>query len=178
MERRRYLRGLAAAGIVSVAGCTENGNDSGNGNTDNGDDGESTATDADEESTDTDADEESTATDADGESTATDADEESTETPPSNPDQRVAVGANGLNFEPEAFEISAGDTVLWEWEGSGHNVAVESQPSDANWPGEDEEFGYSEGHTHSHTFEVAGDYEYICEPHQGNGMEGRFTVSE
>ena len=178
MERRRYLRGLAAAGVVSVAGCTENGNDSGNGNTNNGDDGESTATDADEESTDTDADEESTATDADGESTATDADEESTETPPSNPDQRVAVGANGLNFEPEAFEISAGDTVLWEWEGSGHNIAVESQPPDANWPGEDEEFGYSEGHTHSHTFEVAGDYEYICEPHQGNGMEGRFTVSE
>ena len=151
MERRRYLRGLAAAGIVSVAGCTENGNDSGNGNTGNGDDGESTATDA---------------------------GEESTETPPSNPDQRVAVGANGLNFEPEAFEISAGDTVLWEWEGSGHNIAVESQPSDADWPGEDEEFGYSEGHTHSYTFEVAGDYEYICEPHQGNGMEGRFTVSE
>ena len=169
MERRRYLRGLAAAGVVSVAGCTENGNDSGNGNTGNGDDGESTATDADGEATDT---------DADGESTATDAGEESTETPPSNPDQRVAVGANGLNFEPEAFEISAGDTVLWEWEGSGHNIAVESQPTDADWPGEDEEFGYSEGHTHSHTFEVAGDYEYICEPHQGNGMEGRFTVSE
>ena len=174
MERRRYLRGIAAAGVVSVAGCTENGNDSGNGN-----DGESTATDADEESTDTDADEESTATDADGEeSTDMDADGESTETPPSNPDQRVAVGANGLNFEPEAFEISAGDTVLWEWEGSGHNIAVESQPSDADWPGEDEEFGYSNGHTHSHTFEVAGDYEYFCEPHQSNGMEGGFTVSE
>ena len=169
MERRRYLRGLAAAGVVSVAGCTENGNDSGNGNTGNGDDGESTATDADGESTDTDADEESMATDAD---------EESTETPPSNPDQRVAVGANGLNFEPEAFEISAGDTVLWEWEGSGHNIAVESQPSDADWPGENEEFGYSDGHTHSYTFEVAGDYEYFCEPHQSNGMEGRFTVSE
>ena len=178
MERRRYLRGIAAAGVVSVAGCTENGNDSSNGDADNGDAGESTATDADGESTDTDADEESTATDADGESTDMDADGESTETPPSNPDQRVAVGANGLNFEPEAFEISAGDTVLWEWEGSGHNIAVESQPSDADWPGEDEEFGYSKGHTHSHTFEVAGDYEYICEPHQGNGMKGRFTVSE
>ena len=178
MERRRYLRGIAAAGVVSVAGCTGNGNDSGNGNTGNGDDGESTATDADGESTDTDADEESTATDADGESTDMDADGESTETPPSNPDQRVAVGANGLNFEPEAFEISAGDTVLWEWEGSGHNIAVESQPSDADWPGEDEEFGYSDGHTHSYTFEVAGDYEYFCEPHQSNGMEGGFTVSE
>ena len=173
MERRHYLRGLAAAGVVSVAGCTEDGNESGN-----GDDGESTATDADEESTNTDADGESTATDADEESTATDADGESTGTPPSDPDQRVAVGANGLNFEPEAFEISAGDTVLWEWEGSGHNIAVESQPSDADWPGEDEEFGYSEGHTHFHTFEVAGDYEYFCEPHQSNGMEGRFTVSE
>ena len=178
MERRRYLRGLAAAGVVSVAGCTGNGNDPSSGDTGNGDDGESTATDADEESTDTDADGESTATDDDEESTATDSDGESTGAPPSNPDQRVAVGANGLNFEPEAFEISAGDTVLWEWEGSGHNIAVESQPSDADWPGEDEEFGYSEGHTHSHTFEVAGGYEYFCEPHQTNGMEGSFTVTE
>ena len=57
-------------------------------------------------------------------------------------------------------------------------LAVESQPTDADWPGEDEEFGYSNGHTHSHTFEVAGDYEYFCEPHQSNGMEGSFTVSE
>ena len=178
MERRRYLRGLAAAGVASIAGCTGNGDDPSSDDTGNGDDGESTATDADGESTAMDADGEATETDADEESMATDADGESTETPPSNPDQRVAVGANGLNFEPEAFEISAGDTVLWEWEGSGHNIAVESQPSDADWPGEDEEFGYSDGHTHSYTFEVAGSYEYICEPHQSNGMEGGFTVSE
>ena len=177
MERRRYLRGLAAAGVVSVAGCTGNGDDPSSGDTGNGDDGESTATDADEESTDTDADEESTATDADGESTDMDADGESTETPPSNPDQQVTVG-DGLNFDPESFEISVGDTVLWEWESSGHNIAVESQPSDADWPGEDEESGYKNGHTHSYSFEVAGEYEYYCQPHRSSGMVGNFTVTE
>ena len=102
----------------------------------------------------------------------------STETPPSVPDQRVAVGANGLNFEPDSFEISVGDTVLWEWVDGGHSVAPESQPDGADWPGEAEEFSYSEDHTHSYTFEVAGEYEYYCQPHQSSGMVGGFTVTE
>jgi len=166
MERRGYLQAIAVAGgVAPLAGCTD-----GSG----GDEPTETDGDAETEETEMDGDVETEET----ETGTGDGTSEPTETPPTDPDQRVAVGADGFNFEPESFEIAAGDTVLWEWESSGHNIAVESQPSDADWPGEDEEFGYSEGHTHSHTFEVAGGYEYFCEPHQTNGMEGSFTVTE
>ena len=111
--------------------------------------------------------------------TPTETEAASTETPPSDPDQRVAVGANGLNFEPEAFEISAGDTVLWEWEGSRHNVAYDegNVPAETDWEGDDDSL-YREGHFHAHTFEVAGEYEYYCQPHRSSGMVGNFTVTE
>ena len=161
MERRRYLRGLVAAGVVSVAGCTSDDSENGSENGDSGGDDTDTPTE----------------TEADMD-TDTPTEAASTETPPSDPDQRVAVGANGLNFEPDSFEISVGDTVLWEWVDGGHSVAPESQPDGADWPGEAEEFSYSEGHTHSYTFEVAGEYEYYCQPHQSSGMVGGFTVTE
>jgi plastocyanin len=92
------------------------------------------------------------------------------------PAQRVVVAPEGqLRFDPETFSIAAGDTVLWEWDGGGHNVSPGSQPSDADWSGDDEEL-YSSGHTYTYTFEVTGEYEYHCDPHQGSGMVGSFTV--
>ena len=111
--------------------------------------------------------------------TPTETEAASTETPPPDPDQRVAVGANGFNFDPESFEISAGDTVLWEWEGSGHNVSYDEDnvPAETDWEGDDDSL-YSEGHFHAHTFEVAGEYEYYCQPHRSSGMVGNFTVTE
>ena len=172
MERRRYLRGLVATGVVSVAGCTSDDSENGSGNGDSGSDDTDTPT-ATEGGMDT-----PTETEADMDTdTPTETEAASTETPPPDPDQRVAVGANGLNFEPDSFEISVGDTVLWEWVDGGHSVAPESQPDGADWPGEAEEFSYSEGHTHSYTFEVAGEYEYYCQPHQSSGMVGGFTVT-
>jgi len=37
---------------------------------------------------------------------------------------------------------------------------------------------YGSGHTHSHTFETAGEYSYRCVPHRTQGMTGSFTVTE
>ena len=169
MERRRYLRGLAAAGVVSVAGCTsdDSENGSGNGDSDGNDTDTPTATEGGM----------NTPTEADT-NTPTETGAASTETPPSDPDQRVAVG-DGLNFDPESFEISVGDTVLWEWVGSGHNVAYDegNVPAETDWEGDDDSL-YREGHFHTHTFEVAGEYEYYCQPHQSSGMVGNFTVTE
>ena len=152
MDRRRYLRSVAVAGTVAAfAGCMD---DSGNGDDGNGrGDGEDT----------------STPTDA-GEDTAT---------PPPDPDQRVAVG-EGLNFDPESFEISVGETVLWEWVGNGHNVNYDDGdvPSGTDWEGTEGTGTYGEGHVHFHTFEVAGQYDYHCVPHRSNGMTASFTVTE
>ena len=169
MERRRYLRGLAAAGVASVAGCTsdDSENGSGNGDSGSGDTDTPTATGGGMDTP--------TETGAD---TPTETEAASTETPPSDPDQRVAVG-DGFNFDPESFEISVGDTVLWEWVGSGHNVAYDegNVPAETDWEGDDDSL-YSEGHFHAHTFEVAGEYEYYCQPHRSSGMVGNFTVTE
>jgi plastocyanin len=182
MDRRRFLRAAAAAGVpVALAGCTGDGGDGGT---------EPTATD---EPTATPTDEpmdSPTATDEPMDSpTATD-EPTATETPTATeeptptatatpePDQRVVVAPDGrLRFDPETFSIGTGDTVLWEWASGGHNVSPDDggQPSGADWAGEDEQL-YSEGHTYSHTFEVAGDYEYKCQPHQSAGMVGSFTV--
>jgi len=169
MDRRRYLRTVAlAGGAAGLAGCTSDDDGDGNGGT------------ATDESTPT-----ATETDAD---TATETPTETetptptaTEEPPSDPDQRVAVG-DGLAFDPESFEVSAGDTVLWEWVGGGHNVKYDdgAVPEGTDWTGTEGERTktYGEGHAHWHTFEAAGDYEYYCVPHQSSGMVGSFTVTE
>ena len=166
MDRRRYLRSVAAAGtVVAVAGCSD---DSGNG--DGMGNGEDTSTPTDAGDTPTGGEDASpTATaDAGGE----------TATPPPDPDQRVAVG-EGLNFDPDSFEISVGETVLWEWVGNGHNISYDDGdvPAGTAWDGDDEDF-YAEGHVHFFTFETPGEYDYYCQPHQSSGMTGSFTVTE
>ncbi len=147
-----------------------NGDGNGMGNGDDDGDGSGNETGDGDGSTPTDADEPTpTATEEPGGETAT---------PPSDPDQRVAVG-DGLRFDPESFEISVGDTVLWEWVGSGHNISYDdgAVPSGTDWEGDDEDI-YGEGHTHSFTFETAGEYDYYCVPHRSSGMTGSFTVTE
>jgi plastocyanin len=99
-------------------------------------------------------------------------------TPTPVPDRTVEVGAGGLSFSPESFSVSAGDTVLWVWRGSGHNVKPSSTPEGSDWagtPGERTET-YGEGYRYSHTFETPGRYEYLCVPHQSVGMTGSFRV--
>lgn len=77
-----------------------------------------------------------------------------------------------IDFEPAELTIETGTTVRWEWQGDlDHNVNPTSQPDDADW----------EGHTdlkadgdYEYTFEVAGTYEYTCDPHAG--MDGTIIV--
>lgn len=161
MERRRYLRTVGTVtAMLGVAGCTGDDDQSGT---------DSTPT--------------PTPTDDDG-STPT-ASETSTRTPkgtpPSNPAQRVAVG-DGLRFDPEQFEISVGDTVLWEWIEGGHNIKYDEGdvPDGTTWTGTEgsRTTTYGKGHEHWHTFEVAGEYNYYCVPHRSSGMTGGFTVRE
>ena len=86
----------------------------------------------------------------------------------------VAVGAgNGLAFEPANVRVDPGTTVVWTWtgEGGGHNVVdvdgtFESELTD------------EAGHTFEHTFEEPGPVEYVCTPHQTQGMRGIVDVVE
>ncbi len=91
----------------------------------------------------------------------------------------VTVGpGDELRFDPESVEIEAGDAVRWRWEDDGHNVKPTAQPDGAEWtgtPGDDSKL-YDTGFEYTHTFDVAGEYEYVCIPHQSAGMRGSLTV--
>jgi len=91
----------------------------------------------------------------------------------------VTVDLVDFAYEPgteEPLYISPGTTVDFVWVTSTHNIVIDSQPSDANWEGhqpiEDAGFEYS------HTFETLGEYEFHCQPHLANGMEGTIVVNE
>lgn len=89
--------------------------------------------------------------------------------------ETVVVGPDGQNaFDPDTLEIEAGTTVRFTWDSSGHNVSPVSMPDDAEWDGEPSIS--DSGHEHEHTFEVAGRYEYVCDPHEGAGMVGELHV--
>lgn len=93
------------------------------------------------------------------------------------PDNTVNVGADGsLKFTPETLEVESGTTVTWKWKSNTHNIAVDSQPADANWPGEPDI--HDTGHEYSYTFDVPGTYDYHCDPHKSAGMTGTVVVQE
>lgn len=93
------------------------------------------------------------------------------------PTETVQVGPNTENvFEPDSLEIETGTEVTFVWESSGHSLVVDSQPDGADWGGVPDT--QDQGYEHTHVFEVAGTYEYHCEPHQTFGMEGTITVTE
>lgn len=184
MDRRTLLRSGLPFVAVGLTGCTGGGTetptDAASSSPTSGDAGTdsptatSGGTDT-ESSTATNRGETDTPTDGDGTDTASPtASETSTATAP---DLEVVVGPNGtLTFDPRSFEIAVGDTVRWVWDSGGHNVSPGSQPSGADWPGKDEST-YSAGTTYEYTFDVAGDYNYHCDPHQTSGMTGSFTVT-
>ncbi|ELZ28647.1 blue (type 1) copper domain-containing protein [Halogeometricum pallidum JCM 14848] len=102
----------------------------------------------------------------------------------------VASGPEGrLRFDPETIEISTGTTVRWIAESPGHNVTSKPGASEkcenpegadpfASYDGDEHYTVMEEGATFEHTFDVAGEYVYVCAPHEGQGMVGEITVTE
>ncbi|MFP4590811.1 MAG: plastocyanin/azurin family copper-binding protein [Halobacteriales archaeon] len=93
-------------------------------------------------------------------------------------DNTILVGPSDdeFAFAPDELTVSVGTEVTWEWESDTHNIVVESQPDDADWEGQEEI--ENSGFTYSFTFEVPGTYEYYCQPHRDQGMEGTIIVEE
>ncbi|WP_144901330.1 cupredoxin domain-containing protein [Halobellus captivus] len=104
------------------------------------------------------------------------------------------IGMTASAFTPTEFTISVGETVVWRNTSSrGHTVTAYDSgiPEDAEFfasggyestEGAREafrsEFGGSidSGATWSHSFEVPGEYEYFCIPHEQGGMVGTIVV--
>lgn len=162
ITRRRFAGAATGAAAVLLAGCS-----GGNGG---------------EEATETDA--PATATDtATPTETAT-----STDTPQEEADVTILAGPNGdLSFDPADVRVDQGDVVEWVFESAGHNVSGRPEvSSEVQLPDDAEPYSShpegepgatdSAGSTYRHTFEVTGEYSYVCVPHASSGMVGNITV--
>jgi plastocyanin len=111
-------------------------------------------------------------------------------------EQTGDVQMRAVSFSPAEYTVAAGDEVVWHNPSSrSHTVTAyaNSIPDGAEYfasGGYDSERAAREawrddfsgavtsGETYSHTFEVAGTYEYVCIPHEQGGMVGRVVVEE
>lgn len=93
----------------------------------------------------------------------------SADPPPPTSGNTVTVTTPGNTFSPERVEIQPGDTVIWEFSGSTHNVTfTNGAPPDGNIPDSDP------GTQASRTFPAEGDFDYECTLH--SGQQGRIRV--
>jgi plastocyanin len=95
----------------------------------------------------------------------------------------VGMGSDSgqLVFVPSKIKICKGDTVKWVIvKGGPHNVVFDEDAIPAGVSQEkismDGQLG-DEGESFSMTFDVAGEYDYYCEPHRSAGMQAHLTVA-
>jgi len=94
---------------------------------------------------------------------------------------KMGSDAGGLQFVPAKTAICKGDSVTWtNNKGGPHNVVFDEDAIPSGVSQEsismDEQLG-DEGDTFTMKFDVAGSYDYYCEPHRGAGMNGALTVA-
>lgn len=85
---------------------------------------------------------------------------------PAQPVRGTQVRVLDNEFDPEVLQVSAGETVTWQWEGSAnHNVVGEGFESETKRSGD-----------FTHTFAEPGDHDYVCTLHPA--MTGTVVVSD
>src|SRR5690554_2093673 len=86
------------------------------------------------------------------------------------------VEVSDSQFDPADLQIVVGDTVEWTNIFGTHNVNGNKN----FFPSNPESFGNNvgEGWTYRHVFDIAGKYDYRCDPHTNVGMAGTVTVLE
>lgn len=93
-------------------------------------------------------------------------------------DETLEIELVDFAYEPgtdDPARIVPGTTVSFVWTTPSHNINVTSQPEASDWDGHEPIEG--EGFETSHTFEVEGTYEFHCDPHLNQGMEGTIEVT-
>jgi plastocyanin len=106
------------------------------------------------------------------------------------------VGMSPASFNPPEITVSVGEEVLWENTSSrSHTVTAyeggipdgaaffatggyESEDAARRAWNDSLGGGLEAGERFSHTFEVAGEYQYFCIPHEQGGMRGTVVVEE
>jgi len=106
------------------------------------------------------------------------------------------VGMTASRFDPDTVTVGPGDTVVWKNTSShAHTVTAyedavpeaadffasggfETQDAAEQGWVDGTEGAFYEGETFEHTFEVAGEYNYFCIPHEASGMVGVVEVTE
>lgn len=106
------------------------------------------------------------------------------------------VGMSPASFNPPEITVSVGEEVVWENTSSRTHTVTAYEggiPEDAEFFAsggfEDEQTardawtdgfggGIEAGEEYTHTFEVAGEYQYFCVPHEQGGMRGTIVVEE
>jgi len=106
------------------------------------------------------------------------------------------IGMTAVAFTPQSLTVPAGTTVVWKNTSSrGHTVTAyeDTLPEGAAFfatggyetEAEAREAWESEGvgiigtsETFEHTFEIPGEYGYVCLPHETGGMVGTIEVTE
>merc|ERR1711990_401122 len=94
---------------------------------------------------------------------------------------KMGSDAGQLVFVPDEIKICKGDSVTWvNNKGGPHNVVFDEDNIPEGVSQEsismDGQLG-DEGETFSKKFDVAGTYEYYCEPHRGAGMAATLKVA-
>lgn len=89
-------------------------------------------------------------------------------------------------FKPEKITVKVGDTVKWKNTSNlVHTVTADPEKAankeNVKLPEGAEPFhsgNINRGETFQHTFNKAGTYQYVCLPHEAQGMIGEVTVEE
>lgn len=98
----------------------------------------------------------------------------------------LVVESRDYEFDPFELTLSVGETVTWEFVDPGHNVSCVPDHSEfvelpegaapfASYSGDNPGRTDPEGATYEYTFETAGEYHYVCIPHQ-SFMQGHLIV--
>lgn len=104
------------------------------------------------------------------------------------------IGMTAIAFQPETVTVSVGSTVVWKntssrahtvtaYEGSLPDGAAffatggyDSETAAREAWDDDGEGVITTNETFEHTFEVPGDYRYVCLPHETSAMVGTIEV--
>ena len=84
----------------------------------------------------------------------------------------VTVDSTNLRFSPSEVTVQEGQAVRFVWSGQalGHNAVADDGLFDSGEPERDVDYRF--------VFEIgtAGEYQFVCEPHEAAGMIGTVTV--
>lgn len=80
-------------------------------------------------------------------------------------------GSLGYDYSPESVTVNVGDTILWVGDFSKHPLSLIKVPGGAA------KFSHiTSGSTYQYVVTTPGAYEYQCDKHIDEGMEGSFNA--